>query len=63
MVNYMSPAQPPVMITTAPAVAPVITPAIAPAVEPVPRYRPSPDHCPGQQVRTIRKVRKVIEDA
>ena len=38
-------------------------PTIAPRPnpEPMPRYEPDPDHCPGQRVRTIRRVRRTIE--
>ena len=32
-----------------------------PQPEPIRRYQPDPDHCPGQRVRTVRRVRRVIE--
>lgn len=40
-------------------IAPATTPRTQP--EPVRRYRPDPDHCPGQRVRTVRRIRRVIE--
>lgn len=38
-------------------------PAVAPATQPERerRYAPNPDHCPQQRVRTVRRVRRVIE--
>jgi len=38
---------------------PVTTPR--PRPEPARRYQPDPDHCPSQRVRTVRRVRRVIE--
>lgn len=38
-----------------------VDPDTKPYVEPVRRYQPDPDHCPGQRVRTVRRVRRVIE--
>jgi len=40
----------------------ITTPGVQPDIGPKPtRYIPDPDHCPGQRVRTIRRVRRVIE--
>lgn len=38
-------------------------PQVAPQVVPYPgtRFQPDPDMCPGQRVRTVRRVRRVIE--
>ena len=35
------------------------TPTVVPEVEPEKRYDPEPDHCPGQTVRTVRRIREV----
>ena len=47
------------MTTQAPVKTPTVTPS--PRVEPDPtrRYSPEHDHCPGQWVRTTRRIRKV----
>jgi len=39
------------------------TPSIAPAVVPEtePHYAPDPDHCPQQRVRTVRRIRRIVE--
>lgn len=40
----------------------ITTPGTQPDVGPRPRrYEPEPDHCPGQRVRTVRRVRRIIE--
>jgi len=36
-------------------------PRTEPRIEPERRYTPDPDHCPGQRVRTVRRIRRVIE--
>lgn len=46
---------------TAPTTTPTIAPSPTPRPEPARRYVPDPDHCPGQRVRTVRRVRRVIE--
>ena len=37
------------------------TPLTRPGPDPERRYAPDPDHCPGQRVRTTRRIRRVIE--
>lgn len=36
-------------------------PVTSPQTEPVRRYQPDPDHCPSQRLRTVRRIRRVIE--
>ncbi len=38
-----------------------VDPATKPFTAPERRYQPDPDHCPSQRVRTVRRVRRVIE--
>ncbi len=47
-------------MVTEPKAPPKTTPT--PTVEPVRRYSPTPDHCPSQIVRTVRRIKRVIED-
>lgn len=37
------------------------TPRTTPNPTPERRYRPDPDHCPSQRVRTVRRIRRVLE--
>lgn len=36
-------------------------PTTRPETQPERRYSPSPDHCPNQRVRTVRRIRRLIE--
>jgi hypothetical protein len=38
-----------------------VMPTTAPTTQPERRYDPDHDHCPGQRVRTTRRIRRVIE--
>lgn len=49
-----------VTISTPTRIDPITTPQVMP--DSVPRYAPDPDHCPTQRVRTVRRVRRVIEE-
>lgn len=46
-------------MTTTPTKTPIPTTTPLPSTQPVRRYNPEPDHCPGQWVRTIRRIRRV----
>ncbi len=58
--NVTSPGNP--VNPVAPGAPDVTIPGIGPQIEPRPtRYIPDPDHCPGQRVRTVRRIRRVLE--
>ena len=48
------------MMTTKTDVPVRVDPDTKPFAEPVRRYQPDPDHCPGQRVRTVLRVRRMI---